>query len=194
MVSDILAGLPIVGPLARALLVKDCPNPDGPSAESADGVSQDDLARLQNAVDTVSGALNGMLPISGPIPSGTVGGAASMIPVPDPVKSAIAGVADTDPEQPSPTDSAAFSDAPTPTGDAGAAAAGDDSQPNSSFLISPTTTVANAEAAGETPVASNSDSGGNNQATPTVPSGPPNTPAMPETTPDPSQDQGQPAK
>ncbi|KAH6917076.1 hypothetical protein BKA70DRAFT_1417850 [Coprinopsis sp. MPI-PUGE-AT-0042] len=179
MVSDILAGLPVVGPLAKALLVKECPPPDSASAESF-SVSDDDLARLQSAVDTVSGALNGVLPGSVgpvPLPTGAVGGIPSMAPAP--LQSAVAGMA----VDGSSSTQAQSSDAtPTsisaPGADAEAANA-DEGSSDSSFLISPSTTVARAEAANETATPSSPP------PSPGVPSGPPNTPAMPEATPDP---------
>ncbi|KAG2022732.1 hypothetical protein CC2G_000460 [Coprinopsis cinerea AmutBmut pab1-1] len=199
MVSDILAGLPIVGPIAKALLVKDCPPPGTASAES---VSEEDLANLQNAVDTVNGALSGILPISPPVPvpSDALGGLVSMIPAPAPMKSAIAGLSDDggEPDSSNQPSEAASSDVvgPTPTGDVGAAQATEPSGTGSSFLISPTTTIA-AEGADETQspsestFLSSSDAANVAEATPTspgVPAGPPNTPAMPETTSDPNDD------
>ncbi|TFK26654.1 hypothetical protein FA15DRAFT_667126 [Coprinopsis marcescibilis] len=193
-VIDVLVGLPLVGPMAKALLLKemkDCPPPDGPSSQSFEEVSPDELARLQGVVDTVSSALSGVLPISAPVPvpTGIVGGVASMAPA-TPIQSAIAGVADSEGDDNSgnqPSQSASASgDIPAPSGEAGAASENDPSQGDSSFLISPTTTVADAEQADATMDPSDAPSP---TATPTVPAGPPNTPAMPENPEGPDQDQ-----
>lgn len=176
MVSDILAGLPVVGPLAKALLVKECPPPDSASAQSL-SVSGEDLARLQSAVDTVSGALSGVLPTGVPISLVPTGAIASMVPAP--LQSVIAGMAvdGSSSTEPPPSDATPTTTISAPTNDAEAAGA-NDGDSDSSFLISPSTTVARAEAANETAPSSPPPSPG-------VPSGPPNTPAMPEATPDP---------
>ncbi|KAF6766755.1 hypothetical protein DFP72DRAFT_30398 [Ephemerocybe angulata] len=183
ILSDILGGLPVVGPLLKPLLASQCaPSGNDPNAQGADS-DPAAMARLQDAIGTVSSALAGIIPTGAPmsglpsLPSG--------LPIPGgaPLQN-IAGAQEVDsgpggnPNDPgaNPSGSALPFPGPTPSATPQPAAAGEASN-SGSFLISPTTTVAEAQEAAPTQDPDYlSTAPASEPTSPGVPSGPPNTP------------------
>ncbi|RXW22672.1 hypothetical protein EST38_g3185 [Candolleomyces aberdarensis] len=176
-VLSILDGLPVLGGLLRPLLAAQCPDPSNPSSQGNNAPDPAEIQRLQDAVSTVSSVLAPMLPIGTHIPD--LPGMPSHSGLPLPLSNDNSGA---DPSAPGADPSDAPPDANATPAPAVAAAAGEDASPasNGSFLISPTTTVANAEEASSTPsqdptyLSGAADSG--TPTSPGVPAGPPNTP------------------
>lgn len=202
LLSGIIGSIPVVGPLITPLLAAQCGDPNNPNSQANHDPAA--VQRLQDAINTVSSVLSGVMPTGVPLPGLPIA-LPSGLPIPGGLP--LLGAKGVDPEAPgdpnSPQNStssvppasdpmstawpSASSDMPQP------AAAGETTTTNSteatntsdgSFLISPTTTIANAQDASSTadpdylsatPTAGSTSSGG--------PSGPPNTPVPVETSP-----------
>ena len=189
----------MVGPLIKPLLVKECPDPNTPSAEAVEH-DPAQMQRLQDAVSTVSSALAGIIPTGAPIPGLPIavpGAIASAVPVTVPVPGLLsepaAGDAEPDPAAslstsganeaatsgPTETGLRSNPEAPTPVAVGDPSSNNDPSSDVSSFLISSTTTVANVEEASPTQDSdylSTEPAGTDTPMSPGVPGGPPNTP------------------
>jgi hypothetical protein len=154
--------------MLQHMLMSQCPDPNDPSSQAVNAPDPAELQRIQDAVSTMSSALAGIMPTGAPIP-GLSGPFPTGAPVPFPLSNDDNGV---DPNAPGASPSGGPSDATATPAPVAAAADGDG---DGSFLISPTTTVANAEEAAPTPsqdpayLSGAADSG-------TSPGVPPNTP------------------
>jgi hypothetical protein len=181
VLSGILRTVPMIGPILEHLLIEQCPDPNDPSSQAVNAPDPAELQRIQDAVSTMSSALAGIIPTGAPIP-GLPGSLPTGAPVPLPLSNDDNGV---DPNAPGASPSGGPSDA-TATPAPAAAAADGDGDGDGSFLISPTTTVANAEEAVPTSQDPAYLSGAADSGTPTspgLPAGPPNTPVPAGTAP-----------